>query len=162
MTYSISPGYLKAVETRLLAGRDIDERDRERAPLVALANEALTHLLFGKENPLGQRVRLTAEPADQGVEIIGVVETGKYQQLGEDPTPAIFLPLAQRGSNWTTLVVRTALSPSKGIEFLRKSVLDMDPELTLFNLGSLQDHLKLPLFPAQIAAIVLGVFGGLA
>jgi ABC-type antimicrobial peptide transport system permease subunit len=45
---------------------------------------------------------------------------------------------------------------------LRKAVLDLDPELTLFNTGSLKDQLALPLFPARFAAIVLGVFGLLA
>jgi ABC-type antimicrobial peptide transport system permease subunit len=45
---------------------------------------------------------------------------------------------------------------------LRKALLDLDPELTLFNTGSLKDQLSLPLFPARAAAIVLGVFGVLA
>ncbi|HEX4809298.1 MAG TPA: ABC transporter permease [Bryobacteraceae bacterium] len=163
MSYSISPGYLKAAGTKLLEGRDIDVHDRKMAPAVALANEALTHLLFGNENPLGQHVRMSTDPADHGVEIVGVVETGKYEQLGEEPTPAIFLPLAQTsGATWTTLVIRTALREAEATALLRKSALDMDPELTLFNLGSLKEHLALPLFPAQIAAIVLGIFGGLA
>jgi ABC-type antimicrobial peptide transport system permease subunit len=41
-------------------------------------------------------------------------------------------------------------------------VLDLDPELTQFNTGGLQDQLALPLFPARAAAVVLGVFGLLA
>jgi macrolide transport system ATP-binding/permease protein len=45
---------------------------------------------------------------------------------------------------------------------LRKAVLDLNPELTIFNAGSLKDQLALPLFPARAAAIVLGVFGVLA
>jgi ABC-type antimicrobial peptide transport system permease subunit len=38
-------------------------------------------------------------------------------------------------------------------------MLDLDPETTLFNVGSLKDQLALPLFPARITAIVLSVFG---
>jgi ABC-type antimicrobial peptide transport system permease subunit len=45
---------------------------------------------------------------------------------------------------------------------LRKTVLDLNPDLALFNIGSLKDQLALPLFPARIAAIVLGIFGLLA
>jgi FtsX-like permease family len=116
------------------------------------------HLLYGNENPLGKRVRL----GDQGVEIIGVVETGKYESLGEDPHPAVFLPIAQTGTGWTTLVARTPLPARQPTELLRKAVLDLDSNLTLFNTGSLQDQLALPLFPARAAAIVLGVFGVLA
>jgi ABC-type antimicrobial peptide transport system permease subunit len=58
--------------------------------------------------------------------------------------------------------VRTALPPAKALELLRKTVLDLYPELTLFNLGSLEEHLALPLFPARVAALVLGIFGALA
>ncbi|MGH9572685.1 MAG: FtsX-like permease family protein, partial [Candidatus Acidiferrales bacterium] len=57
---------------------------------------------------------------------------------------------------------RTPLASGEATKRLSKTVLDLDPELTLFNVGSLKDHLALPLFPARAAAIVLGVFGVLA
>ena len=47
-------------------------------------------------------------------------------------------------------------------EFPRKTVLDLDPELTLVSAGSLAGELGLALLPVQIVAIVLGIFGGLA
>jgi ABC-type antimicrobial peptide transport system permease subunit len=59
-------------------------------------------------------------------------------------------------------VARTPLPAESATELLRKTVLDLDPELTIFNAGGLKDQLALPLFPARIAAIVLGVFGFLA
>jgi predicted permease len=160
--YSISPGYLQAAGTRLLLGRDINSHDRDGAPPVAIVNQALADLLFPKENPLGRRFRMSPSAADRGMEIIGVVETGKYSSIGEDPKPAVFLPIEQTGRREATLVVRTALSTTQAVELLRKTILDLDPELTLFNVGSLKDKLALPLFPARAAAIVLGVFGFLA
>jgi MacB-like periplasmic core domain len=158
--YNISPGYLETAGTRLLLGRDVNDHDREGTPPVAIVNEALVHLLFGNENPLGKHIRL----GDQGLEIIGVVETGKYEYLGEDPHPAVFLPIAQAGpgAKLTTLVARTPLPAPQATDLLRKAVLDIDPELSLFNMGSLKDQLALPLFPARAAAIVLGVFGVVA
>jgi predicted permease len=159
--YNISPGYLEAAGTRLFMGRDIDDHDRDGAPPVAIVNEALVHLLFGNENPTGKQIRL----GEQRLEIIGVVETGKYEYLGEDPHPAVFLPIAQAGpgNKLTTLVTRSPLPAHQATDLLRKAVLDLDPELTLFNTaGGLKDQLSLPLFPARAAAIVLGVFGVLA
>jgi predicted permease len=160
--YNISPGYLKAAGTRLLSGRDVNSFDRQGAPRVAIVNEALAHVLFGNEDPLSKHVRLSMDSSDKGVEIVGVVETGKYEYLGEDPHPAVFLPIAQTGTDWTTLVARSHLPARTATELLRKTVLDLNPELTLSNVGSLKDQLALPLFPARIAAIVLGVFGALA
>lgn len=160
--YNISPGYLKATGTRLLSGRDVNVFDRQGERRVAIANEALAHVLFGNEDPLSKHVRLSMDASDKGVEIVGLVETGKYEYLGEDPHPAVFLPIAQTGTDWTTLVARTHLPARTATELLRKAVLDLNPDLTLSNVGSLKDQLALPLFPARIAAIVLGVFGALA
>ncbi|MGI9073308.1 MAG: ADOP family duplicated permease [Bryobacteraceae bacterium] len=162
VVYNISPGYLQAAGTTLLSGRDVNSFDRQNAPRVAVVNEALAHVLLGNENPLGKHVRLSMDSSDKGVEIVGMVETGKYEYLGEDPHPAVFLPIAQTGTDWTTLVARSHLPTRTATELLRKAVLDINPELTLSNAGSLKDQLALPLFPARIAAIVLGVFGVLA
>jgi predicted permease len=161
-TYNISPGYLRSAGTRLLLGRDVNTRDREGGRPVALVNEALARLLFDANNPLGRHIRLHLNPADPGVEIVGIVETGKYRSLSEAPAPAVFLPIAQTGTGFTTLIVRTPLETGAATKLLRKAVLDLNPELTVFNAGSLRDQLALPLFPARIAAIVLGVFGLLA
>lgn len=160
--YNISPGYLRTAGTRLLVGRDVSEHDHEGAPAVVIVNDALVKLLYGNEDPVGKRLRLSIPGHDNGFEIIGVVETGKYESLGEDPHPAVFLPIAQTGTGWTTLLARTSLPAQQATEMLRKAVLDLDPQLTLFNTGSLKDQLAYPLFPARAAAIVLGVFGLLA
>ena len=160
--YNISPGYLKAAGTRLLSGRDVNSQDRQGSPPIVIVNEALVQQIFGNENPLGKHVRFSTNPADPGMEIVGVVETGKYEYLGEDPHGAFFLPIAQSETTWTTLVARTSLPAQQATELLRKNVLDLDPELTIFNAGSLKDQLAMPLFPARISAIVLGIFGALA
>ncbi|HEY3453288.1 MAG TPA: ABC transporter permease [Bryobacteraceae bacterium] len=157
MVYNISPGYLRAAGTALLSGRNIDDRDRTGTLPVAIVNQTFARLLFGKENPIGRHVRVSSAAAP--LEVIGVVEDGKYQSLGEDPRPAVFLPMAQATTRWTTLVARSSLPASNVTALLRKTVLDLDPEITLFNTGGLKEQLALPLFPARMAAIALGVFG---
>lgn len=122
----------------------------------------MAQLLFGGGNALGKHVRLSPNPSDKGVQIVGVVETGKYEYLGENPHPALFLPIAQTGTAWTTLVIRSSLPAQTATKLLRQTVLDLNPELTLTNVGTLKDQLALPLFPARAAAIVLGTFGTFA
>ncbi len=96
------------------------------------------------------------------IEIVGVIEDGKYESLGEDPMAAVFEPVAQHYNGWTTLIVRTSLAPQEAIGWIRRVLTAMDPELPLFGVGTLTDELAWPLFPARIAAIVLGAFGMLA
>jgi predicted permease len=157
MVYNISSGYLRAAGTALLSGRNIDNHDRHDSPPVILVNQTFAHLLFGAQNPLGRRVRVSS--VSQPVEIVGIVEDGKYQSLGEDPGPAVFFPLTQLGTHWTTLVARSSLPAANITALLRKTVLELDPQITLFSTGSLQDRLAFPLIGARIAAIVLGAFG---
>jgi ABC-type antimicrobial peptide transport system permease subunit len=73
-----------------------------------------------------------------------------------------FLPVEQHGAAETTVVARTALPPDRAAELLRRTILDLDPELSVYDVGALKDQLALPLFPARAAAIVLGIFGILA
>jgi predicted permease len=160
--YRISPGYLKAAGTRLRAGRDFDAHDRPGSPPVALVNETFTRQLFAGENAIGKRFRMGVAENNPVIEIVGIVEDGKYESLGEEPTPAVFQPLAQESDAWTTVVARTSLPPDEAIRSLRGTLAAMDPALTLFNVGSLQDQLGFALFPARIAAVVLGAFGLIA
>ncbi len=162
ITYNISPGYFKAAGTRLLAGRDINTQHREGSPAVAIVNQALVRLLFRSEPALGKHLRTNPDSSDRGVEIVGVAETGKYGSIGEDPQPALFLPVAQSETSLTTLIARSSLDPETATESLRKAVLNLDPQLTLFNTGSLIDQLAFPLCPARICALILGIFGILA
>jgi predicted permease len=157
MVYNISPGYLRAAGTALLSGRNIDNHDRHDSAPVILVNQTFAHLLFGAQNPVGRRVHVSS--VSHPVEIVGIVEDGKYRALSEDPRPAVFFPLTQLGTRWTTLVARSSLPPANITALLRKTVLEMDPEVTLFATGSLQDQLALPLVGARMAAIILGVFG---
>lgn len=162
MIYDVSPGYLQTAQTRLLAGRGIDSGDGEGAPPVAIVNETLAHLLFGNESPLGKYIRVGDDPKDKGAQIIGVVETGKYISITENPHPAVFRPISQTASAFTTLIARTHLPPGEAIAMLRKTILDFNPELTLFDAGSLNDQLGFHFFPARAAASVLGAFGFVA
>ena len=157
MYYNMSAGYLRAAGTRLLAGRDLDDRDSRNSPAVAIVNQEAGRELFGQANPLGQAIRVSG--VEGAVEIVGMVEDGKYESLGEDPRPAVFVPITQQVNRWTTLVVRTHSPGNRVADKLRKIVLGLDSEITIFNAGSFQDHLAFPLLGARLAAVVLGTFG---
>src|SRR5580698_11470285 len=74
--YFITPGYLQAMRTRLIAGRDLDQRDSKDAPLVALVNEAFVRQLLPGVDPVGKRFRHQID--GKWIQIAGVVEDGKY------------------------------------------------------------------------------------
>jgi predicted permease len=156
--YSISPGYLGAAGTRLLAGRDISWTDTTGKPAVALVNETFAHTLLGDAPAVGRRF---LESDKTSVEIVGVVEDGKYDSLTEDPTPAMFFPLAQSPDADTKLIVRSRRPGQEVAAAVDRSINAIDSSLPLTVQGW-PEALALVLFPARVATAALGVMGFLA
>ena len=156
--HRISPGYLHAAGTTLVAGRDFTWDDGPGKPRVAVVNSTFAHKLFGDQPAIGLHF-LGGDKTKY--EIVGVVENGKYEMLTENPSPAMFLPLAQIPDATTNLVVRSNLSSSDTAAALNRTLAGIDPNLP-FNFRSWSDRLSLVLFPARIATAALGVMGLLA
>jgi putative ABC transport system permease protein len=155
-----SSGYFQAMSTRLLRGRDFDERDDEQAPPVAIVNEAFARRFWPGQDPLGKRF---AQGSADGpmVQVVGVVEDGKYATLNEEAQPFVCRPMSQAFVGTNTVIVRTGSDPQKMLAIVRKEVQQLDPQMPLSG-KLLVERLAMPLLPARIAASVLGSFGILA
>ena len=69
----VGPGFFTAMQIPILAGRDIEERDRRGSPAVAVINEVFARKNFADRNPLGQRLILDRpERGRRDMEIVGV------------------------------------------------------------------------------------------
>ena len=158
--FTITPGYLQAMHTRLVAGRNVDQRDKQDATLVALVNETFVRQLLAGEDPIGKRFRHST--AGKWIQIAGVVEDGKYWSLSESPQAAIFEPIEQHWHQDQTLIARSSMADSETVRLMRRAVLELDSSLTVFNDRSLTSAVGVALFPAKFVAVVLGSFGALA
>jgi predicted permease len=158
--YNISPGYLRAMQTRLIAGRDFDSRDRATTKPVAIVNQTFATKLLTPGDPIGKRFR--TNPKGDWVEVVGVVEDGKYESLNDRDTAAVFWPRSQRYESFTTVVGRSPLPAAEVVRMIEREIRELDPVLPSIQAGSLNDHLGLALLPAHIAALMLGGFGALA
>jgi predicted permease len=156
-SYRVTPGYFRTMQTRLVAGRDFEERDDRQGRPVAIVNQAFAAQLLPGENPVGKRFR--SGRGGVWIEIVGVAQDGKYQSLGEDPRLVVFYPLAQWYSPTTTIVARASLGGQEALGAIRNAVVELDPALSLFEEGTLEQHLGLTLFPARVAAAALTAFG---
>jgi ABC-type lipoprotein release transport system permease subunit len=94
-------------------------------------------------------------------QIVGIIEDGKYEMLTEDPSPAMFFPLAQAHEANTILIVRSDLPSPDLAAALNRMFTDTDAGMPV-TLRSWPDRLSLALFPPRIATAALGVMGILA
>lgn len=155
---SISPGYLAAARTRLLAGRDFTWADNENSPKVAIVNQTFAKKMFGNAPAVGRHFLGGDKTLWQ---IVGVVEDGKFDSLTEEPMAATYWPLAQVNETDTTLVVRSRLPAAEIAPALNRVLTGVDGDLP-FTITTWPDALSLALFPALIATAALGVMGCLA
>lgn len=157
--YEISPGYLQTIGTRLLSGRSFTAQDDAKAPQVAIVNRRLAILLTGSADAVGKR--FMRGPKSE-VEIVGVVEDGKYVTLTESPKPAVFWPMAQEYNSTRVLIARSVRPPAELALALRDAVHDAEPHLAIYGVGGVRQMLGLVYLPMRAAVITLGAFGLLA
>ncbi|HEY6253178.1 MAG TPA: ABC transporter permease, partial [Candidatus Angelobacter sp.] len=158
--YEVSPQYFKTLGIELLAGRDFDWHDDANSPPVAIVNQAFGKQVMKTGQPVGKRFRFGT--GGRLIEIVGLVEDGKYESLTESDQPAVFEPMLQRYNTTHTLLVRSSLPEAQMVQQMRKAVAQLDPHLPLYGTGSLRQMLGLAFFPTHAAAIALSAFGVLA
>ena len=158
----VGPDYFGAMGIPVLSGRSFKSTDDVNAPPVIMINEQMAERFWPHQNAIGQFVNIKGPHNSRArAEIIGVVKTGKYQSLGEDPKPFFYRPLLQDYEPGAQLVVRTAGDvPIVGA--LKDVVRGLDPRMALIGIETLEQHMQLPLFPARAAGLFLGLFGALA
>jgi len=157
ITFSISPEYLRAAGTTLLAGRDFTWHDDKNAPRVAVINRELARRIFGSvTNAMGRYYKL---PDGKRIQVVGMVEDGKYSPNLTDPLPpAMFLPILQSPSTETYVVVRSSGNPQHLAAAIRTKLRDLDSGLSSF-IQTWNQAMDGALFASRMAALSLGVLG---
>lgn len=154
--YEVSPGYLTASGTPLLAGRDVTFSDTPKTPPVAIVNQEFARRLDHSEHVVG---RYFKNRSGVSIQIVGIMADGKHFTLSEDPQAAAFFPISQKGDTKTTLIVRTPRDTADIVAAIRKTVSDLDRAVPIRESGPWASQLALSLFPSQVATVALGVFG---
>jgi predicted permease len=154
--FNISPGYLHAAGTILLSGRAFSWHDDKDSPRVALTNREFAVRVFGSTgSALGKRFK-TRDGIR--IQVVGIVEDGKYMNLTEDPEPALFLPILQAPMSETTLVVRSNRDKKQLAAALRTTLHGLDAGLPVL-IETWDEQLDTALFPSRVATVSLGVLG---
>jgi len=104
-------------------------------------------------------------PDGTRVEIVGIVEDGKYTaNLAEDPQPAMFLPLRQWPVSMTSLVVRTNRDlggdPERLTAAIRGKLHSLDSGLPAY-IQTWDQEMNGALFASRAATMSLGVLGAM-
>jgi predicted permease len=156
----VTPTFFETLRIPLVAGREFTDSDRADTKQVVIANEAMAKHFWPNENPIGKRFHFHGDPGLR--EIVGVVRNTVENNIGEEPQPVAYLPLAQNYSPAAILLVRTSGRPEAVISSVRSQVQQLDSNLALTNVQTIGELLGQGLWAPRMGAALLAVFGGLA
>ena len=154
----VGPRYFETMRIPLVQGREFDATDRSGAAGAVIVNEALVRRYWPDGIAIGKQIRRR----ESVLTVVGVTADGKYRSLSEPPLPYLYLSLGQYQEGNLSLHVRTDSEPVAVAGAIRATVRELDPDLPLTDVRTLEDHLGLVLMPLHAAATLLGAFGALA
>jgi predicted permease len=161
MTNVVSSGFFRAMQIPIVDGRDFDDRDNANAQRVVVINQQMAELLWPGESAVGKRILIGTESPDLA-EVVGVVKTGKYRNLAEDPKPYFYYPMTQRRPANMSLVMRTSVDPRGLAASIRKEVQNIDRSVPVVSVKTMTEHLTYALWAPNMAASFSLAFGVLA
>ncbi|HEX8146869.1 MAG TPA: ABC transporter permease [Pyrinomonadaceae bacterium] len=159
-----TPDYFPALGIPLTKGRLYAERDDEKAPGVAVINEAMARRYFQGEDPVGKRLRRMGGGGQPPpwLEIVGVVGDVRHSSVDAGATPEVYVPLLQNPERGMTFVIRTAADPRALAEPARAQVLAVDKDQPVFNIKPMEQVVDESVFINRFSMYLIGLFAALA
>lgn len=169
----VSAGFLSAMRTPLVAGRDFTPDDRVGSPGVTLINESFAEQFYPGEDPVGQKIGnvqtcfgplgcIHIAGSITESEIVGIVKDVKYDGLRADAVPALYLSGLQSSVRRRTIAIRSTGSPATLLPAVRQELATMNPGVALTNVQTLEDVVAMAQSRDRFSTLLLTMFGVLA
>jgi putative ABC transport system permease protein len=167
-----SADYFKTLQIPLLRGRYFETRDDERAPWVAIVNEAFAQHYWPNNDPVGKELLLVGDTTERPRQIVGVVANVHQDSLERGADPEIFVSYLQQTPVTSahgyqnrvhmTVVVRAAGEPAATIGAVRRIAAEMDQTQPVFGVRSMSEILLQSTSLRRLYARLLELMAGIA
>lgn len=137
----VSPGYFDTLRIPVHRGRTFSATDDEKSPQVAIINQTMAKQLWSDQDPLGKRFS-TKGASGPFIEVVGVVQDGKYKGIVEDPVPHFYVPLSQSYVPLRTFHVRTSSPPESLSMQIQAQIRALAPNLPISQLQTMNEALQ--------------------
>jgi predicted permease len=127
----VGSSFLTTMQIPILAGREIDDRDKPSSTPVAVISERMARTYFGNENPVGRRITFEDEKRD--FEIIGVSGNVRFGDLKQGNPMTVFIAVRQFSPEGVTYALRTAGDPLRYARSVNDIVRKADARIPVTN-----------------------------
>lgn len=160
--YNVGAQYFETMGIPVLRGREFDPRRDSGG--TAVVNEELAKRLLPGRNPLGQQITADGLDGRKQYEVVGVVRNAKSKTLGETGQPCLFLflePKPEQAMSFfgISVIARGSTPPGQLEHAVREQIRAIDPNLPVFNIETMNEHVNKSMLLPRLCATLLGVFG---
>ena len=155
--------YFEAMGIPLRGGRFFNEQDDIRKPRVVLVDEYMAKQLWPGQDPIGKRIHIVELKSDDPWQtVVGVVGRVKQDSLDSDPRMAFYLSHTQFPSRAMTVALHSSSDPAGLVSSVRKELRTLDPDLPMYYVRTMRQHVDESLARRRFSMLLLGVFAGVA
>jgi putative ABC transport system permease protein len=159
----VSPSYFSALGLRVSDGRALNDTDTATSRRVVVVNRAFARAYL--DSPAVGRT-MPAGKDDLPWEVVGVVDVVRGVGGTLAPLPELLVSYAQWPDGMRTgdpsIAVRTVGRPEELAPVLRGLLRDLDPELALADVRTMESKISEIAATPRLYSIVVGTFAGLA
>ena len=152
----ISPGYFATLQQKLLAGRDLDERDRKAKS--AVISQATAKVAWPNQDALGRQFQRNGVTYT----VVGVVGDARNNSLREMPANMVYVPYWDSPPYRPHFLVRSTQDPSTLTTAVRNAIWNYNPDVTIARVHTLDDQLRDSLAPEHLQTTIFIAFGAAA
>lgn len=158
----VGPNFFNVMGMRLLAGREFEWRDDEKAPRVLIVSESLARRLFHDESPIGRRVDIAGGHEYKGLRIVGVVNSASLWMVQSREPEAAYLSMMQEpGYNQSMVDIRTSVDPRAITQSASRALESMGHHFAL-RTQTLEERVDAVLTTERMTSMLATFFGVLA
>jgi predicted permease len=151
----VGPKYFTTVGMQMLVGRELDARDSERAPKVAVINEAMARRYFANRSPVGERFGY----GKPNIEIVGVVRDARVTNVRDAAVAMAYYAMQQWKNYSDNIDVRAAGDPRWIVGEVRRAVREVDPNLPVNRVNTMTEQIGASLNQEWLVAYLTSAFG---
>jgi putative ABC transport system permease protein len=154
----VSPGFFKTMSIPMLRGRDFTDADGPGTQLTVVGEDTARRF-WGDADPIGRGI---GRVADRKIyTVIGVVGEVRDLALNQD-SPSVYYPMAERVWPLMDIVIRTDNAPEALMPSVRQKVHELDPELALANVKTMDEWLANTAASPRLNTVLLSLFAAVA
>jgi predicted permease len=154
---SVTPNYFHLLGISLLRGRLFNESDDDRAPQVAVINEAFARTYWPNQDPLDRRFKRNRADSPW-ITVVGVIASARTESLSQGEVPQIYLSLYQSASRRLAIFLRGHMDAAAIPEEVREQVQAVDPTLPISGSQTLSETVSASLAERRFSLEMIALF----